>query len=523
MMELGAAPGPAPGTPFSFHMGLAEAVRTTLRRDPSIQIQEQQVKFSQGAVQQEEGAFDYNLDTAFSQGLVNGPRTELERLSLAGKTNFLYSTTELSDQRASVTRQFRSGPRVSTGIELNRLRDNLGSETVNRANVNFILTVPLLKHFGAASTAAGERAARVNKEGAVLEMRFVAGQRILNTATAYWECLGAEANLETIRASEARSRALLERVNQLVAVGEVPRAELRQTEADLAQKTADLKAGEQRFVQARQRFGLALGLAGPELATVPLPQADWPLVETNSVLNFTGQPMIERSLNRRADYQAALKGEESAAILERGARRDLKPQLDLTLEVGYAGLSEGGSLERFYNSIDPRPVHGPNAMASLRLLIPFENRSAKGLLAQREALSKQAALRQQDLARMIGSAIRVAFSDLEMSGQEVLRSGEAGELYRQTVENEREKLRIGTSTIIDVITLADRLDSAQIRATDAMIKYATALARIRYETGLLPAASEGAAVISVDDLTKLPRQLDFDSTGPAPSKPKPTP
>ena len=511
--ESQAAPAPAGAS----RVNLAEAVLATLRRDPNIRIQEEQIKFSQGALQREEGAFDYALDTAISQGLTRSPRSESERLSFLGQTNILHNASDLSNHRAAVTKLFRSGTSVSAGVELNRLHHNLEASVVNRANVNLIVTVPLLKRFGASSTAAAERSARVVAEAAFLEMRFVAGQRVLNTAAAYWECLAAERHLEVFRDSAKRSKELLEGVVQLVNAGEIPRAELRQTEADVAQKIADLKAGEQRFTQARQNFGLALGLADEELDKIPLPLQSWPAVQTNQVPRFTGQAMIEQSLIRRPDYLAARKTGLAAEILEKGARRDLRPQLDLTLEAGYSGLSEGAGLERFYASVDPRPIRGPNALATLRLLVPFENRAAKGLLAQREALTKQASLREQNLARAIGSAIRVVLSDLDQSAQEAVRAREAAALYRQTVENEREKLRIGTSTIVNVITLADRLDLAEIRMTDALMRYATALARIRYETGLLPTAKGQDAVVSMDDLTTLPTQSDLESGEPGAS------
>lgn len=498
-------------------VGLAEAIKTTLLRDPSIQIQEEQVKVTQGQVMREAGLFDFTLDTEISKGVIRTPRTLFERLSIAGKTNETEVVADVTNQRLAITRQFRSGPSVSAGAELTRVANNIDPGAINRANVNFVLNIPLLKHFGNASTGAGEQAAKVLEEASVLELGFVTGQRLLNLAGAYWNCLGAEANLQILSASASRASNLLGRVRQLVAGQEIPAAELRQTEADLAQKIAELRAGEQRFVQARQNFGLALGLSGSALNETPLPQPDWPTLETNQ-LHFSGQQVVDRSLIRRGDYQAARKSEQAAGVLEKAARLDLRPQLDLTAEAGYSGLSEGSQFRRFYSAIDPRPADGPNAVGTLRFVYPFGNRSAKGLLVQREALRKQAALREADLARNIGSAIMVAFSDLEQSSQEVLRAREAVALYRQTVDNEREKLRIGTSTIVDVITIADRLDFAEIRANDALVRYATALARIRFETGLLPMAMNRNASVSPDDFRTAPRQADLEAIANPPTK-----
>ena len=107
----------------------------------------------------------------------------------------------------------------------------------------------------------------------------------------------------------------------------------------------------------------------------------------------------------------------------------------------------------------------------------------------RWARAQQSAIRAQDLARNIGSGVILAFSDLERSTQQLLMAIQAANLYRQAVENEREKLRIGTSTIINVITLGDRLSASLLSEIGGKARYANALVRLRFETGLLAPAS----------------------------------
>lgn len=512
-------PSPAPE-----RIGLIEAVRLTLSRDPNIRIEEEHAEFAQGAVQRESGAFDLTFDTALSRGVLRVPRTELERLQISGRTNLSENASDLTNQRMGLTKQFRSGPSISTGVEINRLDDSLDQAAVNRANVNFVLNIPLLKGFGASSKGAAERAARMGHEAALLDLTHVTTQRVLNTTTAYWNCLGAEQELYILRASAARADDLLSKVRQLVDAGELPAAELKQTGADVSEKRAAVNSAEQRFVQARHTFALAIGAEGEELSKTPLPVERWPQIDTNRIdlASYADQQTLDKSLMRRADYQAARKNGRAAEILETAARRDLKPQMDLTLEAGYAGLSEGSQFRRFYSSADPRAVDGPNAMATLRFVYPFGNQTAKGLLTQRKALRKQAGFKEQDLARNIRSSILVAFSELAQTREELVKARLAADLFDEAVRNEGEKLRIGTSTILDVINTADRLASAKTRATAALVRYGIVLARVRFETGLLLPAGTGArAGFNLEDFLTMPgeAQLQAAQFGEAGSNP----
>jgi hypothetical protein len=66
-------------------------------------------------------------------------------------------------------------------------------------------------------------------------------------------------------------------------------------------------------------------------------------------------------------------------------------------------------------------------------------------------------------------------------------------------------MQLGDSTVIDAITLADRYANAERRSIAAQAHYATALARVRFETGALaPTGPSKEATLEEGDLTSLP-------------------
>ena len=485
---------------------LLEAVRETLAHDPNIQLQEQQVQIEEGLLKSAAGQFDVSFNTALSQGFSRIPRTETDR-NVTDFPDELTAVQDITVYRAGLTNQFRTGISLDGGIELDRFSDNLYQGVpANRANVSFILRIPLLRGAGRAATDAQELAARANREAAVLNLQHAIAARILNTVSAYWNCRSAAEQLQVLTNSQTQAALLVDAVRELVRIGEIASSELLQAEGDAAQKTAAVSSGEQVLWQTRQDLAQAIGWALDKMDNPPLPAFPFPSIDTNNTaLKVDESKLIVRSLERRTDYQSAQKAQQAARILEVAARKNSRPQLDLSLQAGYSGLSESHNVGAFFWSLNPLVVEGPNLFGTLSMEWPFANRVAQGAVQQRTAEEHQTQLRSQALARTIQSGVLVALRDLESSRAAWEKFQVAVQNFDRAVLQEQQKLRLRTSTILDVITLKDRMQNAQLNEIAARARYWTALARCRYETGwLVRPGVTPEAPLTMGDLVSLP-------------------
>jgi outer membrane protein TolC len=490
---------------------LLEAVRETLAQDPTIQIQEQQIQVAKGAVQIAAGQFDLTFDTALSAGLTRTPRSVLDMAQLPEFSNNVpVAVEDVFTYRAGLTKQFRSGITVGPAVQLDRFSDNLlQTGAVNRASVSFVVKVPLLRGAGVAAVDAQEQAAQLSYEAAQLDYQQVVAARILNVVSAYWNGRSAQEQLEVARGSRDRAQRLATFVEEWVRIKELTESDLLQAKADLDQKTAEFAAAEQSFWQARQDLAQAVGFPLGKMSNPPIPVSPFPLPPTNGVTPKATPSMLAKSLERRADYLSVLKSQRAAQLLEVAARKNARPQLDLTLQAGYSGLDEGDRFAHYYLSLDPRPVTGPNLMGTLSLSWPFANRSARGLVTQRQAEEHQSQLRGQALARTIHSGVLVALHELDHGREEVQKTEAAVLHYDEAVKQEKVRLGSGAVSILDVITLTDRADGVKLSAAAAHARFAIALARARYETGLL--LQPGATPDTPLSLTNLTSLTDLDS------------
>jgi outer membrane protein TolC len=301
---------------------------------------------------------------------------------------------------------------------------------------------------------------------------------------------------------------MLEKTKILVDAGEQPASDISKLAANLHGKTSTRINKTQGLFEARQTLGLAMGLRFDEIVATPLPSE--PLLNIDDAdLNKMpiAQDLIDIGLERRADLIALKKEQESANVLMVGAHRNLKPQLDLDLSAGYIGLNENTRRQRnfkqYASAINEREA-GLNFSAMFSLEWPVLNDFRRGTYVRREAQNERAMISTNNLNRQIVSKVVVAMSDVIQSAAELKKAHESVLVYQTAVEKERLKLKLGESTIIDLIDVDDRLTTAMETEVSARLSYAKALVQLRFETGTILSPDLKNISVSMKELTTVP-------------------
>lgn len=489
-------------------LALLDAVHLTLSSNPDIQLQEKQVEYSRGVLQQATGQFDPVLSLNAGHSVENSPLNRQTRDGYADQGLFLDQVrNETTSYSLGVERRLRNGvllaPSMGVTSTTGTLGDAAGQPPQAQGRISFSLRVPLLKNSGLAAAAA-EDAARLEWEAVSQEMRFRVSQAILNTATAYWGFLAARENLEIAREAESGVRRMLEDTKKLVAADELPAADLYVVRANLQDKSAARIAAEKSLHDARQKLGVTMGLPQPRIALIePLDGLPQPPMEFSALPEQSARLTV-LAVTRRADLAAARLRQDSARARLGAARDNLKPQLDVAINVGYAGLAESSGARAITGGLEQNRA-GANAGASLIYQWPFDNNAARGLYRQQAAIHDQSTLRAASSEREIGIGVQSALSDLMHSAALFRESGETVELYRIAVENEKTKHKLGTSTMIDVLSTHDRLLGARQNNVAYRLNTLSALARLNFETGtLLAGEASGQQSVRLERLVSVP-------------------
>ncbi len=476
------------GQALPVKLTLQDALESTLNLHPQAKIRQQQVAASLGALREASGIFDPVYSSGLQQRFAPIPLATGQQSPGGPKS----ADANLTSFSAGSSRLYHNGIIAGPIVELDRSRDRLANVGgVNRSRVAYELTIPLLRNRGSDVVAAQQISAGVQVDATRLDLNQTFTDLLTNTAVNYWELVGSMRQLAVAAGSEDRGRTFLENVEDLIKGDRIPRNDVHQVRANLADRTAGRIAAGQQVVVARLQLALALGVPPESLASIPDPADDLPLAITapedkpELVRRF-----IELALTQRADYLAARKRTDAQRAFLSQAKNAMLPNVALTLSSGYSGLREGIYPHSLLASA-AYGVRGVDAVAGVRYGFAPKNNAAAGRLAQTEAAIQQAELQAAAAARFISSEVVVALSGVRNSALRLAKAGESVSAFQSALDGEREKYRRGFGSLVDILTIEERLTSAlavEVRArTDAAVE----LARLRQATGTIvpPAAT----------------------------------
>lgn len=341
------------------------------------------------------------------------------------------------------------------------------------------LTLPLMRGRTGDSVAAGERAARVQRDVAELNAQHQMSITALRTAMAYWDVRAAQHSVEIADASVKRQAEIVKVTSNLVEAGDVPRAELSRTQASEARSQARLRDAQRRLMDARVALATIMGVAATADET-SLPTARDAFPATPAAGAAKGAVSADtQTAGTRPDIEAAARQEEVGRIFERAAEVDLRPRMDLVGGVWYTALDE-----RTITNAADRWV-GPSTNISLEIDRPFGNNLAEGRLQQSRANLAQSRIATADLRRTTQLQIVRLVESIEEAAERVRLAETAVEHYNRVVEAELERFRIREANLIDTLLTESQQADARLQLVNAQRDLARLLAELRYETGTL--------------------------------------
>ena len=491
-------------------LGLVDSVQVTLARNPAVLNSGLQVDIAQGQLKQSQGPFDTVLSTSINSQRKHTVNTASEQLT-TGDSSVNSVVSDETGSSIKLSQLLRNGVTIEPAIAISRATDNSAASQLipvaNRANVGVNVTVPLLRNPGADISAVGERIAQLELEAVRLDRTQALSQATLNTVSAYWSYLAAEKARLSAMDAEKSSQRRTEDIGKLVEAEVLPAAERDLVAADGAAKRSARIAAEQALEDARSNLARNMGLSPQEARTLPLPGEDFPSVPSQAP--DPAQQIQRRrdlALRQRTDLQAAQIRYGQAEINLDATRRSLKPQFDLVLGVGVSGLNEGTANANYFGAANSN-LRGPNATVGLSYQFPVQNRSAVGLLVQKQGILDQLNVNRSDLQSSILISIEGLATAVYRLGLQLTESQRSVELYTKSVENEEIRRKMGRSTLIEVLNVSDRLLQSRQSLTTVQLSYANAIAQLRYACGAFfktPGAEATSLVLDRESLLTPP-------------------
>ncbi len=475
------------------NLSLLKAVNYTIAHETNIKMEESQVTVSLGTLQIASGQFDTSLNTQLKSIEDDAPFSETDAM-IIGHAHQLTQTYSLSQ---SATKTFRYGTSIDSSIGIQRTDNQYpeGTPDTDNGTISFSLTQPLLRGKGTDVTGATEASKKELYQAELYTLRQTVSSKIYNTVTAYWNYQGAQEIVQLYKKTIQTINESILKLQDLIDGGEQPASDMNNYLATLATRKIDLLSAQQQLLIATETLAVAMGI--PYTQEIPIPAASkkYPVSDISS-LQQQSQRLTELALINRCDLASMEHNLTAAKYLLDASRSGMLAQLDFSFNLKYSNVLKGDEKQ-----------DDTSVSAWLDYEIPVGNNTATGQMITARAAFKQIQYQIEGLKRSICSQVSDSVNALSTYSYIKKQYESTVSLNEQRVKDETTQYSLGTSDLLNVISVEDNLTTTQVNLVGSKVNMANALIQLRYVTGTILAPDQTTYHINTNNLTTVPENL----------------
>jgi outer membrane protein TolC len=339
----------------------------------------------------------------------------------------------------------------------NQVTDSAGIQTrSSAAQISF--TQPLLRGGGVDVTMAPVRTARLGETINHLNLKQIVSQMIGQVITSHRALLQAQEELKLAQASLARSQDLVNLNHALINAGRMAPVEIVQSEMDVENQRIQLLQAKKGVDDARLEL---LSLLGVGLGTAVV--ADESVEPTRIKLDFPA--LMKIAFEQRPDYAMALLVVEQNKLGIAVAQNQRLWDLSVFANGTYGRQTVTGL---------PGSQPVSDTAVGLSLNIPLNGLQRDQPYVQATTTLKTSQLQLALICQTVEMQVRSSIAGVDIAWQQLQGAGRAQQLAQRAVEIEKEKLKAGRSSNLQVRSLESDLRSAEETKLSAIITYLNA-------------------------------------------------
>ncbi|NOZ19459.1 MAG: TolC family protein [Planctomycetes bacterium] len=375
----------------------------------------------------------------------------------------------------------RTNSTLPFSFDIGAFRGSFNAEY--RTNLAFTLNQPLLRGAGVDYNRSGIKIAMMNLKGSKYAFEWEVMARVLEVQEAYWQLVNRIRQLGIERESLKRAKRLLSDNRARFRAGTIARADLIETEAEVAEQQKRIVSAKYDLLLAENALKKVIN--DPDLSIVTdiaLVPRDQP---TSDPREIDWAYCVDKALNLRPDFVAIKTELEANKVRIKQRKNEMYPEVDLE-----ASLTLNGLEDTFYRSMDVMsPFHSHNffdAFIGVSVTVPLggnRDRKAQYRQAQLQAAQSLRQLKNKELE--IVRDVRDAVINVRNFLDIIDKAAKVRELRARQLEAKEIKRKAGTGIAFEVIDAQDELTKAEGAELDNLINYNIWLARLSYRMGTI--------------------------------------
>ncbi len=398
-----------------------------------------------------------------------------------------------NSKNAGVTQRLPTGTdiTISVGDDRTKVRNKstdpsrvYGTDTdTDTHNLDVTVRQQLLRGGGLGVNLASLRQARLAALASEYNLRGFTEDLVSQVEQTYWDCLTAQRQIkifeESLIIAENQAREVKDRID----IGDLAESEIAAAEAEVAQRRSSLIDARASYDTLRIAFLRLLNPNADSLHPVELNLQSDPSIPEVDLMEVEASIVLARRMRPDVN-QTRLQIQQDDLELVR-TRNGLLPQLDVFISFTKS-VSRTHYSELFLVNTQNDREENTTTQIGAEFSYPIGNRGPRAR-HNRTKLTRDRDLQAlANLNQLVEQDIRSAYIEVERSRLQIDATAATSRLQQTTLEVEREKYRLGRSTILLVSQAQRDLLSAQLAEVQATAEYLQALVNLyRLEGSLL--------------------------------------
>ncbi|MFB3826231.1 MAG: TolC family protein [Bryobacteraceae bacterium] len=451
-----------------------------------------------------------NLDPQFFVGSQVGHGTQILTNSFATGTNYLISNYKYLTY--GITKGFLSGTTVRLDTASQNLSQNSPRNDFNpttSGNLGLQISQRLLQGFGWNLNSRVIRIARNNRKAADLNFKAQVIATVANVVTLYWDLVSYNEILKVRQQALELNQRLYTDNKRRAELGAIAPIDIVQAEAEVAASQQDVTNAETQVLQQEMILKNVLTRSGIDNIAIAeariVPTTRFQVPEREPVVPV--QDLITEAMQRRPEIEQSQISLENSRLSIQGTKNALLPALDVYANFQNNGLA--GSMNTLtidgpagqaliadrQRNLNPFFLGGygtylrqvfnrnfPDYNVGFSFSIPIRNSSAQADLIKDQLNFRQQQINDRQMTNNIRVNVINARTALMQARAAYDTSVKARMLQEQTLNGERRKFQLGTSSFLNVVIVQRDATARQAAEVQALNSYMRS--KVNLETAL---------------------------------------
>lgn len=404
---------------------------------------------------------------------------EDERLTEISRSTSSQFDTEANayDSALGLRQSLATGTEIQLSIEQNR---NISNRTPEQqtARIGLSMTQSLLKGFSSHVNLAKIKQAQLDTVASQYELRGFVEALISQTEITYWQFILAKKNIIIYEESLSVAKKQYYDITQRVEVGSLPHNETLAAQTEIARREQALIDAKSNLEEKRLRLSRLINPVNMNSFNMQIEPLSLPEMKTKPILDIVQHINLAEKL--RPDLNEAKLLLEKNELETMITKNGLLPRLDLFISLGRSGFSD--TIQNSFQQIDG-PTYDWTAGFKFSYFLGNRANHARHHAAK---LDQQKARKSIDnLIQLIHQEVLLAINELERTRLQIVASSQTRKLQELTVQAEKEKFDVGSSTSLQLAQSQRDLLESQIEEIEAVINYRIRLVELYLAEGSL--------------------------------------